>query len=123
MLEYNERDYDFNKVIPSEIATSDEAARLMFELDGAISNLQRQVDIAKHDAVTKRKYLKGHSWPDLVHSLKEAKRIRAAVQERKGQIVRQQPPRPSSYPGNLLQRVERLEKIVAHFFPDKSNDV
>ena len=67
--------------------TVDEAARLMFELDGAIGNLQRQADIAKNDAVTKRRYLKGQQWPDLQHSIKEAKRVCAAVQERKGQLT------------------------------------
>jgi hypothetical protein len=88
MQAYNERDYDFRTIIPSKIETVDEAARLMFELDGAIGNLQRQADIAKNDAVTKRRYLKGQQWPDLQHSIKEAKRVRAAVQERKGQLTR-----------------------------------
>lgn len=121
MLEYNEDDYKFREIVPSKITNREDIGRLMFEVDGAIGNLQRRADIAKHDAVTKRKFLKGHSWPDLQNDIKQAKRVRAALQERRGELNRAENKGQRQEYENLDDRVRRIVveelirmKIVAH---------
>lgn len=80
--------FEWKKISPETLMTLETCAQVMYELDGVIGDIESQLYKAATDARETGEYSDSIWYNDAKRALKDCKRKRQAIQERKGFLCR-----------------------------------